>query len=100
MAEQRFPSFVAELPITQRALTFAAERHRGQRREVDTGELERLFGSEVTELVQAVSEPPGGGAYAERKARLRDAVECANADAVAVFAADKVVKAREVRIGL
>jgi hypothetical protein len=50
--------------------------------------------------VISVSEPPGGGTYAERKARLRDAVAVASADAAAVFAADKVTKAREFRLGL
>jgi (p)ppGpp synthase/HD superfamily hydrolase len=31
----RFPSFVADLPLTRRALAFAAERHGAQRREAD-----------------------------------------------------------------
>jgi (p)ppGpp synthase/HD superfamily hydrolase len=140
MAGRRYPSFVDELPITQRALEFAASRHRGQRREVDDApfilhplevaqqlrgrgypdrvvaagvlhdviedtpvefsELEARFGSDVATLVRAVSEPSGGGTYAERKARLRAAVAEAEADAVAVFAADKVVKTRELRLGL
>ena len=34
-AKARFPSFVDELPITQRALEFAAEQHQWQRREAD-----------------------------------------------------------------
>jgi (p)ppGpp synthase/HD superfamily hydrolase len=63
-------------------------------------ELERLFGTDVAALVCAVTEPPGGGTYAERKARLRAAVAEAAADAVAVFAADKVAKARELRLNL
>jgi hypothetical protein len=139
-ASRRFPSFVDELPITARALEFAAARHRGQWREsdhapfilhplevaqllrgrdypdhvvaagvlhdviedahVEFAELEARFGTEVALLVRAVSEPPGGGAYAERKARLRGAVAQASADAVAVFAADKVAKARELRLAL
>jgi hypothetical protein len=62
--------------------------------------LRRVFGEEVAALVRAVSEPPGeAGAYPERKARLRAALAEADADAVAVFAADKVAKARELRLG-
>jgi (p)ppGpp synthase/HD superfamily hydrolase len=135
-----FPSFVADLPITRAALAFAADRHRGQRRDTDgapfilhplevaqllrgrdypdeviaagvlhdviedtdvrSGELRERFGGEVAELVVSVSEPPGGGSYAERKAALRERVAAASADAAAVFAADKVAKAREFRLGL
>src|SRR6188472_1769828 len=130
MAAPRFPSFVRELPITERAVEFAAARHRGQRREADDAafilhplevaqllrtsgysdeivaagvlhesledtdatpeELERRFGPEVARLVCAVSEPPGAGTYAARKARLRERVEGAGSDAAAVYAADKV----------
>jgi (p)ppGpp synthase/HD superfamily hydrolase len=68
--------------------------------DVEYGELERRFGGHVAALVRAVSEPPGGGAYAARKARLRDSVGRAGADAAAVFAADKVAKARELRLAL
>lgn len=139
-AASRFPSFVDELPITCSALEFAAQQHRGQRREadqapfilhplevaqllrgrdypdavvaagvlhdviedtnVDSAELERRFGARVAALVTAVSEPPGGGSYPERKARLRDSIAAADADAAAVFAADKVAKARELRMSL
>jgi (p)ppGpp synthase/HD superfamily hydrolase len=68
--------------------------------DVEYGELERRFGAHVAALVRAVSEPPGGGAYAVRKSRLREAVGRAGADAAAVFAADKVAKARELRLAL
>lgn len=68
--------------------------------DVTLDELERRFGPTVTRLVSAVTEPPGGGTYAERKARLRAAVAAANADAAAIFAADKVAKARELRLRL
>ena len=136
----RFPSFVADLPITRAALEFAAARHAGQRRDADQapfilhplevaqllrgrdypddvvaagvlhdviedtdadyGDLEQRFGARVTSLVRSVSEPTGGGSYVERKARLRDAVGRADADAAAVYAADKIAKARELRIEL
>ena len=68
--------------------------------DVRGGELCERFGEVVADLVVSVSEPPGGGTYAERKARLRDRVAAASADAAAVFAADKVAKAREFRLGL
>jgi (p)ppGpp synthase/HD superfamily hydrolase len=138
--EHRFPSFVDDLPITRRALGFAAERHAGQWREADHApfilhplevaqllrgrgypddviaagvlhdviedahvefaELRDRFGERVAELVRAVSEPPGEGTWSERKARLRDAIAQADGDAVAVYAADKVAKARELRLML
>src|SRR5690242_8019659 len=63
-------------------------------------ELVERFGAEVAGLVREVSEPVAEGSYAERKARLREAVAEASADALAVFAADKVAKARELRLGL
>ena len=63
-------------------------------------DLEERFGARVTALVRAVSEPPGGGSYAVRKARLRAAVGHADAEAVAVYAADKIAKARELRLEL
>jgi hypothetical protein len=68
--------------------------------DVTREELAERFGPEVAELVASVSEPDGDGGYAERKARLREVVAGASTDAVAVFAADKVAKAREFRLGL
>ena len=68
--------------------------------DVRGGELEERFGPEVAALVVSVSEPPGAGGYRERKARLREAVAAASPDAAAVFAADKVAKARELRLEL
>ena len=140
MVGQQFPSFVDALPLTRRALEFAAERHRGQRREADDAafilhplevaqllrnrdypdeivaagvlhdsledtdatprEVEDRFGAEVARLVCAVSEPPGEGSYADRKARLRASIAEAGPDAAAVYAADKVAKARELRLTL
>jgi (p)ppGpp synthase/HD superfamily hydrolase len=67
---------------------------------VGGGELRERFGDAVADMVESVSEPPGGGSYAERKARLRERVAAASDDAVVVFAADKVAKAREFRLGL
>ena len=64
------------------------------------GELEQRFGPEVARLVGAVTEPEDDGPYEERKRRLRESVAGAGADAAAVYAADKVAKARELRLGL
>lgn len=68
--------------------------------DVTHDELVERFGAEVAGLVAAVSEPDGDEPYAVRKARLRAVVAAAGTDAAAVFAADKVAKAREFRLGL
>ena len=133
-----FPSYFDDLPITRRALEFAAARHTGQRRAADQApfilhplevaqllrgreypdevvaagvlhdviedagvghaELEERFGPHVAALVSAVTEPSPEGDYRERKAALRGAVANAEPDAVAIYAADKVAKLRELRI--
>ena len=140
MGSREFPSFIHELPLTRRALDFAAQSHRGQQREADAAafilhplqvaqllhsrgypdhvvaagvlheiledtdataaDLDRHFGPEVARLVSSVSDPPADGPYAERKARLRAAVAEAGPDAAAVYAADKVAKARELRLAI
>jgi (p)ppGpp synthase/HD superfamily hydrolase len=66
--------------------------------EVERGELEERFGPEVARLVAAVSDDPAIEDPAERKAALRRQVAAAGDCAVAVFAADKVSKARELRV--
>jgi (p)ppGpp synthase/HD superfamily hydrolase len=65
---------------------------------VTRDELEERFGARVAALVSAVSEPSAEGSYRDRKARLRAAVADAEPDAIAIFAADKVAKLRELRI--
>jgi (p)ppGpp synthase/HD superfamily hydrolase len=67
---------------------------------VDRSELEQRFGPHVAELVSAVSEPSSEGGYRERKARLREAVAESDPDAIAIYAADKVAKLRELRMTL
>ena len=136
----QFPSFVDSLPITRRALEFAADHHEGQRRDSDDAafilhplevaqllrgrgypdevvaagvlhdsledtdatplELEQRFGSVVAALVCSVSEPITVGTYAQRKVRLREALTTAGPDSLAVYAADKVAKVRELRMTL
>ena len=63
-------------------------------------ELESRFGPEVARLVCSVSEPSPTGSFVERKARLRRAMAHAGADSLAVYAADKVAKVRELRLTL
>lgn len=60
-------------------------------------DLRERFGTQITALVIALSEDPGISGYSARKAALRDQVCAAGDEALMVFAADKVSKARELR---
>jgi len=66
----------------------------------DTGapEIEQRFGPGVAELVMSVTDDPAIEDEAERKAALRRQVAQAGECAAAIFAADKVSKARELRL--
>jgi (p)ppGpp synthase/HD superfamily hydrolase len=66
--------------------------------DAELGDLEERFGSSVARLVAAVSDDPSIEDDAERKAALREQVAHAGERAAAVFAADKVSKARELRL--
>lgn len=68
-----------------------------EKTEASASELLERFGRSVTRLVVAVSEDPRIRGYASRKAELRRQAAAAGEDALAVFAADKVSKLREVR---
>src|SRR4051794_18473331 len=61
-------------------------------------DLRDAFGASVAGMVAALSEDEAIADYEERKAELRRRAEAASDDVVAVFAADKVVKARELRL--
>lgn len=63
----------------------------------ERAELDARFGTAVTWLVTAVSDDPSIEDAAERKAALRRQVAEAGDRAAAIFAADKVSKARELR---
>jgi (p)ppGpp synthase/HD superfamily hydrolase len=67
--------------------------------DTDTGldEVRRRFGDRIAGTVAAVTEDPTIEDYHARKAALRDQVAAAGPDAHAVYAADKVAKARELR---
>jgi (p)ppGpp synthase/HD superfamily hydrolase len=60
-------------------------------------EIEERFGARVGGLVSALSDDAEIEDYRERKAALRDQVEGAGPEAAAIYAADKVAKARELR---
>ena len=134
----RHPDFTRGHPLTRAALSFADERHAGQRRESDnapfvmhpievatllheagypdhviaagalhdviedtdteSAEISKRFGPKVAQLVTALTENPAIEDDAERKAALRSQVARAGSDAAAVFAADKIAKAREMRL--
>ncbi|HEX8084245.1 MAG TPA: HD domain-containing protein [Solirubrobacteraceae bacterium] len=68
--------------------------------EATTEELRERFGARVADLVAALSDDETIEDYAEQKAALRERVEAAGEDAAAIFAADKVTKARELRATL
>src|SRR5215218_6222751 len=65
--------------------------------EVERRDLEERFGPRVAELVASVSDDPAIENSIERKAALRAQVAGAGEQAAAVFAADKVSKASEMR---
>lgn len=60
-------------------------------------EIGRRFGDGVRALVDALSENPAIEPYGDRKAALRAQVAGAGDEALAIFAADKVSKVRELR---
>ena len=58
-------------------------------------ELELEFGTHIAQLVAAVSDDPSIKAYEERKRELRDRVERSGSETLAIYAADKIAKVRE-----
>ena len=68
--------------------------------DTDAAELEERFGARVCALVRAVSEDASIVDRRDRKSALRAQVAGSSAEAAAVFAADKVSKARELRVRL
>ena len=61
-------------------------------------ELQRRFGARVAGLVESVSDDPSIDDYESRKRELRDRVAHAGSDTVAIFAADKISKVRELAL--
>jgi guanosine-3',5'-bis(diphosphate) 3'-pyrophosphohydrolase len=69
-----------------------------EKTEVIASDLRERFGSRVATLVLAVSEDETITGYARRKAALREQVASAGEEALMLFAADKLSKARELRL--
>ena len=69
-----------------------------EKTDVGAHELEARFGQRVAAIVLAVSEDPGIDRYEERKAGLRASAANGGDGALMVLAADKVAKARELRL--
>ena len=63
-----------------------------------TADIVAAFGPRVAAIVATLTEDASIADDAARKAALRAAAEAADDETVAVFAADKVVKARELRL--
>ena len=61
-------------------------------------ELQRRFGARIAGLVESVSDDPSIDDYGARKRELRDRVAHAGSDTVAIFAADKISKVRELTL--
>jgi (p)ppGpp synthase/HD superfamily hydrolase len=68
--------------------------------DTDAVELERRFGAGVPALVRAVTDDPAIEDGRARKSALRSRVAAGPTEAAAIFAADKVSKARELRLKL
>ena len=63
-------------------------------------DINQRFGSEVVQLVAAMTEDPSIEEFARRKAALRSQIAAAGPDASSVYAADKLTKVRELRARL
>ena len=61
-------------------------------------ELQRSFGACIARLVESVSDDPSIDDYESRKRELRDRVAHAGSNTVAIFAADKISKVRELAL--
>lgn len=68
-----------------------------ERSDVRLEEIHARFGERVARQVAALTEDDAIQAYEDRKAALRDQVAAEGTDAAAVFAADKVSSARNIR---
>ena len=88
LARERYPDHVVAAAVLHDVL---------ENTDVEQDELEGRFGSEVSNLVAAVSDDAAIGDEQARKDELRERVRQAGGDALAVFAADKISRVRELR---
>lgn len=68
--------------------------------EASVEEIDERFGTEVSQLVAALTEDATIERFSERKSALRRQIAHAGPDATSVYAADKVAKVRELRARL
>jgi (p)ppGpp synthase/HD superfamily hydrolase len=68
-----------------------------EKSDADIAEVRERFGERIARAVAAVSEDEDITDYHERKAALRASVAAGGPDAQAVYTADKIAKARELR---
>ena len=61
-------------------------------------QLRRRFGARIARLVELVSDDPSIGDYEKRKRQLRDRLAPGESEALAIFAADKISKVRELAL--
>lgn len=66
--------------------------------DADAPELEREFGADVSRLVALVSDDPSIADEEQRKHEVQERVRHSGRDALAVYAADKISKVRELRM--
>jgi (p)ppGpp synthase/HD superfamily hydrolase len=66
--------------------------------DVEPAELRARFGRAVADLVELVSDDPAIDDEEQRKDEVRERVRSAGGDVLAVYAADKVSKVRELRM--
>ena len=69
-----------------------------EKTDTDASELRKRFGTRVARLVVAVSEDERIASYTQRKRALRNQAADAGEEALMVLAADKISKARELRL--
>lgn len=69
-----------------------------EKADVTAAHMRVRFGARVADLVEAVSEDPRIPGYTRRKAELRERVANSGEEALTLFAADKLAKARELRL--
>lgn len=90
-------ALLARTPAREELLAAALLHDVVERSDVTVSDIESRFGAEVGGLVAALTEDERLEDYEERKAAHRAQVVAAGRDAAAIFAADKLAKAIELR---
>lgn len=66
--------------------------------EIEVSELRKRFGEPISRLVDAMTEDPEVEPYERRKSEQRRQVELTGADALAIYAADKLTNIKALRL--